>query len=43
VAFTHLGNYSQAIEIANQILKQDATNLGGLEVKGYRFHVAAKT
>ena len=34
VAFTHLGNYSQAIEIANQILKQDATNLGGLEVKG---------
>lgn len=34
VAFTHLGNYSQVIEIANQMLKQDATNLGGLEAKG---------
>jgi tetratricopeptide (TPR) repeat protein len=33
VAFTHLGNYSPALEIANEILKQNTTNLEGLEVK----------
>ncbi|HEY7417451.1 MAG TPA: tetratricopeptide repeat protein, partial [Ktedonobacteraceae bacterium] len=33
-AFINLGNYSQALNIANQILKQNATDLDGLEVKG---------
>jgi tetratricopeptide (TPR) repeat protein len=34
-AFTHIGNYSQALMIANKIFKQNATNIDGLNSKGF--------
>ena len=33
ILFIYIGNYSQAIDIANQVLKRDPTDFGALEVK----------
>jgi tetratricopeptide (TPR) repeat protein len=33
MALVYLGNYSQALDIANQILKQDTTDFGAMEIK----------
>ena len=33
MSLIYIGNYSQAIDIANQVLKLDPTDFGALEVK----------
>jgi tetratricopeptide (TPR) repeat protein len=33
-AFTHMGNYSEALKLTNEILSRNATNVDGLESKG---------
>jgi hypothetical protein len=33
MATVYLGNYSQALDIANQVLRQNPTDFGALEIK----------
>jgi tetratricopeptide (TPR) repeat protein len=33
MAFTYIGNYTQAVNIANQVLRQNPTDFGALEIK----------
>ena len=37
MSFTYMGNYTQAVNIANQVLRQNPTDFGALEIKAMSF------